>query len=458
MDSSRRAPSAHTATLAIVLDRADRRPLGTQLADEVRRQVTDGRLAAGDRLPSTRALAAELAVARTVVEQAYAQLVAEGWLEGRHGSGTFVSPIAPLAQPTTRRRPRPPRERPLVRLDTGTPWIDPRHAAAWRRAWRDVAASRPPAGYTDHRGLPDLRAELATRLGRTRGLDCDPDEIRVTAGTTDGLRHLLGTLPPGAVTIEDPGYRASVEAVRLAGRAVVDVPVPDQPDAATLASTAASYVTPAHQHPLGATMPGSTRLDLLAAAAATDTLVVEDDYDSEFRYDVAPVPALASLDRDRVAYLGSASKTVSPSLRLGWMVAPPALLDRLDRSRAITHDSASWPAQRAFLSLLREGYVDKVIRSARKVYADRAACVAGALAPYGSLLGPVAGMYATIEVPPEPTARAHAAAREAGYDVPLLADYCRSHVRHGLIVGFGGCTDAQLDEALSVLVRALEDR
>jgi GntR family transcriptional regulator / MocR family aminotransferase len=446
----------YTATLAVTLDRGDRRPLGTQLADEVRRQVTDGRLAAGVRLPSTRALAAELGVARTVVEQAYAQLVAEGWLEGRHGSGTFVSggaPLRPPAQP--RRRPAPP-ARPLIRLDTGTPWIDPRHAAAWRRAWRDVAASRPPAGYTDHRGLPELRAELADRLARTRGLDCDADEVRLTAGTTDGLRHLLGALPPGAVTIEDPGYRAAVETARLAGRTVIDVPAPGQPDAATLASAAAAYVTPAHQHPLGATMPGTTRLELLRAATTAGVLVVEDDYDSEFRYDVAPVPALASLDRDRVAYLGSASKSVSPSLRLGWLVAPPPVLERLDRSRAVTHDSASWPAQRAFLSLLREGYVDKVIRSARKVYADRAARVAAALAPYGELLGPVAGMYATVEIPPEPTARAHAAARAAGYDVPLLADYCRSRVRHGLIVGFGGCTDAQLDDALTALVRGLD--
>lgn len=444
------------STLAIALDRADPRPLGRQLADTVRLQMTDGRLVTGDRLPSTRALATELGIARSVVEQAYAQLVAEGWLEGRHGSGTFVSGGAPLARPAPRRRLPAVADPPLLRLDTGTPWIDPRHAAAWRRAWRDVAATRPPAGYVDHRGLPELRAELAGRLARTRGLDCEADDVRVTAGTTDGLRHLLGTLPPGAVAVEDPGYRAAVETVRLAGRAVVDVPAPEPPGTDVLAECAASYVTPAHQHPLGATMPGSTRLDLLAAATATDTVVIEDDYDSEFRYDVAPVPALAGLDRDRVAYLGSASKTVSPGLRLGWLVAPSALLDDLDRSRAVTHDSASWPAQRAFLSLLREGYVDRVIRSARAVYAERAARVAGTLTPYGDLLGPVAGMYATLELPADATARARAAARRAGYDVPLLADYCRAEVRHGLIVGFGGCTDAQLDDALAALVRGLE--
>ena len=439
-------------TLAVALDRADPRPLGAQLADQVRRQVTDGRLGAGDRLPSSRALARDLGVARAVTEQAYAQLVAEGWLEGRHGSGTFVCAATPARPAAARRTPRP-AEAGLLRLDAGTPWIDPRYADAWRRAWRDVASARPPRGYDDPRGLPELRAELAARLGRTRGLDCDADEVLVTAGTTDGLRHLLGDLPPGPVAVEDPGYRAAVATVRLAGRTVVDVPAlgPLPP----LEGCAAAYLTPAHQHPLGPTLPGSERLAVLAGARSAGAVVVEDDYDSEFRYDVAPVPALASLDRDRVAYLGTASKSVAPSMRLGWLVPPPALLGALEATRLVTHDTASWPVQRAFLSLLRDGYVDKVVRSARRVYADRAARVAAALAPYALPRGPVAGMYATVELEPAATARAHAAARAAGFDVPLLADYCRSQVRHGLIIGFGGCTDADLDRALAVLTRAL---
>jgi GntR family transcriptional regulator/MocR family aminotransferase len=203
-------------------------------------------------------------------------------------------------------------------------------------------------------------------------------------------------------------------------------------------------------------MPGADRLTLLDSARAAGAVVVEDDYDSEFRYDVAPVPALASLDRDRVAYLGTASKSVAPSMRLGWLVPPPDLLDALDRTRRVTHDTASWPVQRAFLSLLRDGYVDKVVRSARRVYADRAARVAGALAPYALPRGPVAGMYATVELPPEATRRAVAAARRAGFEVPLLTDYCRTQVRHGLVIGFGGCTDAELDTALAALVQGLE--
>jgi GntR family transcriptional regulator/MocR family aminotransferase len=219
----------------------------------------------------------------------------------------------------------------------------------------------------------------------------------------------------------------------------------------------AAYVTPAHQHPLGPVMSGADRLTLLASARAVGAVVIEDDYDSEFRYDVAPVPALATLDRDRVAYLGTSSKSVLPSMRLGWLVPPTRLLEPVSRIRAATHDAVSWPVQRAFVSLLRDGYVDKVVRSARRVYAARAPRVVAALSPYGEVAGPVAGMYATVSMPVDRAARAHRAALDAGFDVPLLADYCRSHLQGGLLVGFGGCTDEELDQALTVLVAALSE-
>lgn len=431
--------------LPLVLDRTSGAPLGQQLARQVRRRITDGTLVDGDRLPSTRALAADLGVARTVVDQAYAQLVAEGWLAGRRGAGTFVAASAHLAGPAARAARSEPDPARLVRLDAGTPWTDPRQAALWRRAWREVGTARRPAGYDDPRGLPELRAALAGRLARERGLDVDPDDVRVTAGTADGLRHLLAVLRPGAVLMDDPGYRAAVATVRAAGRAVVDhpalTPVRD------LAGCAAAYATPAHQHPLGPPLGGAERLELLTAARVADTVVVEDDYDSEFRYDVAPIPALASLDRDRVGYLGTASKTVAPSLRLGWLVAPPALVEPLDTFRRVTHDTAAWPVQRAFLALLRDGYVDRAVRGARRVYAERAARVADALPG----VGPVAGMYATLELPPATTVAAHAALRRAGFDLTLLADLCRTHVRTGLVIGFGGCSDAELDAALAAV-------
>jgi GntR family transcriptional regulator/MocR family aminotransferase len=439
-------------TLPVTLDRSAPDALGVQLSGRIRELVVAGTLARGDRLPSSRALAAELGVSRSVTEQAYEQLLAEGWLEARRGSGTYVAATGAARAAVPRRRSAA-AERPLVRLDAGTPWIDPRHAAGWRRAWREVSTARPPRGYDDPRGLPGLRALLADRLARTRGLAVDPDELDVTNGTTDALRHLLLALPPGPVAVEDPGYRAAVETVRGSGRDVRDLPALEP--VTDLTGTVAAYVTPAHQHPLGRVLPGPGRVALLAAARAAGAVVVEDDYDSEFRYDVAPVPALASLDRERVAYLGTAAKSVAPSLRLGWLVPPPDLLDAINARRLVTHEGAPWPVQRAFLALLRDGYVDKVVRTARRVYADRAPRVAAALAPYAEPAGPVAGMYSTWLLPQAAALRAQEAARRAGFGVNLLADYCRSATLTGLVVGFGGVTDDELDRALAALVSAL---
>lgn len=439
--------------LPIAVDRADARPLGVQLADQVRRLVLAGTLVPGTRLPSTRRLASDLGVSRAVTEQAWDQLRAEGWLEARQGSGSWVSggPGPGTCRPPRRRTPRA--TRPMVPLDAGTPWVDERHGAAWRRAWREVSSATPPRGYDDPRGLPELRALLAERLATTRGLAVDPDDVHVTAGTTAGLRHVLTALPKKPVAIEDPGYRAAALTVVESGREVRDHPALSP--FTDLSGCAAAYVTPAHQHPLGRVMPADDRLTLLATARRDAAVVIEDDYDSEFRYDVAPVPALAAIDPGVVAYLGTASKSVLPSLRLGWMVPPPALRDEIERHRAITHDAPAWPVQRAFLALVRDGYLDAVVRSARRVYGERAPRVVAALSPYAELAGPVAGMYSTWLLPHRRAVRARVAAEAAGFRVNLLADYCRSADLSGLVVGFGGPTDQELDEALAVLVGSL---
>ncbi|MDP3891479.1 PLP-dependent aminotransferase family protein, partial [Nocardioides sp.] len=292
------------APLPVRLDRQLPDTLPVQLAQAIRSRIAEQVLTPGDRLPSSRALAGDLEVSRSVAEQAYEQLLAEGWLETRHGAGTFVAPDLRLPLRPSHRTTTPPGpvRHDLVRLGTGTPWIDPRQHDGWRRAWRDVAMTTPPSDYPDPAGLPELRAEIAASTTRSRGFDCTPEEVLVTLGTTDGLRHLLATLPPGPIAVEDPGYAAAVVTCRQHGRAVHDVPVDDEGlDVAALRGAPAGlrgvYVTPAHQHPTGATMSARRRLGLVAEAARRDLLVVEDDYDSEFRYDVAPLPSLAGLDR-----------------------------------------------------------------------------------------------------------------------------------------------------------------
>jgi GntR family transcriptional regulator/MocR family aminotransferase len=452
-----------TVPLAVSLERRADVSLAVQLAEQVRTLVTGGAVEPGSRLPSSRALAADLGVSRGVVEQAYDQLRAEGWMVTRRGAGSYAaqaSAMQPGHAVPGGEVPWPRETPPAVRLDTGTPWVDPRQDAGWRRAWREVAAAPMPSGYHAAAGLPELRAQLAAHVRRTRGLDCSAGNVMVTSGTTHGLRLLLEALPPGAVAVEDPGYRAAVAVVRESGRVVVDVPVGDegldvQELARAPADIAAVYVTPAHQHPSGVTMTGPRRVALIEHARSRGAVVIEDDYDSEFRYDVAPLPALRQLGGDRVVYLGTASKTVRPGLRIGWLVASTDLVARLEEQRSQRHDLTSWPVQRAFQTLLRDGYVDKVVRSARRVYAERCRAVVDALSPFGVVPGVPAGMYVTINLPPSAVAAVRHDAAAAGYDLPALADYCRTSRLSGLVLGFGGVDEAQLREVLGLIQDSL---
>jgi len=446
-------------SLPMHLDRSVRTPLAAQLAEQVRQLITRGALGAGQRLPSTRALAKDLGTSRSIAEQAYDQLHAEGWVHTRRGAGTFVATV-------TRPRsisPRPTAAHPgraTVVLDGGAARFDPRQDADWRRAWREVSSADPPTGYPDPAGLPELREELCRHLGRTRGLDLHPDDMVITSGTTDGWRQLLAVLPAGPVAIEDPGYRAAVHIARGAGREIIDLPVDrDGPRVGDLTDDArAVYLTPAHQHPLGTTMDASARHAVIAWARRTGGLVVEDDYDSEFCYDVAPQPALASLDRERTVFLGTASKSVSAALRLGWMVAPRPVLDAVVEHRVRTHDLPAWPGQLAFRAMLRDGHVSRATRSARVIYAERCALLRERFAQAGVdalLPDQIIGMYVALELPATVTRRLLEVTNTAGFHLPSLDSYARSSSRHGVVLGFGSCTEAELVEVIDLMLPVL---
>jgi GntR family transcriptional regulator/MocR family aminotransferase len=457
---SRRSPSP----VPVALDRSSEQPLPRQLATSIRSAVQRGALDGGERLPSTRALADDLGVARGVVADAFDQLVAEGWLLAVRGSGTFVAAGVRRVDAERTNRPaaraqRADRPVPGVRLDSGTPWLDDRLRAGWSRAWRRVATARMPADYPDPRGLPALRTAIADHVSRHRGLSCSGDNVVVTAGVAHGLGLVLEARGAGTVAIEDPGYRAAVATAAASSRRVVDIPVDAEGIVVERLSAAsdvdAVYVTPAHQHPLGVAMSAARRVALVAEATRRDMTVIEDDYDSEFRYDVAPLPALAQLDPGRVVYLGTASKTLGPGLRLGWIVGPQRLVDEIARLRDVRHDTPPWPAQRALLSMLEEGYLTRLVRSARRQYAVRSRAVQGALAAFGELSGGAAGMYATLSLDAGVAERVARRALADGVDVPLLASYCRTAVRGGLVVGYGGVSDDEFAMAVAVLVGAL---
>ncbi|MFG1819182.1 PLP-dependent aminotransferase family protein [Kribbella sp. NPDC049174] len=451
------------SSLPLILDRAAGLPLHLQLAEQFRAAIRDGRLQAGHRLPSTRDLAKDLSVSRSVAQAAYDQLHAEGWIEGRTGAGTFVTDVVPL-QPAVRRSPapRPDPTADLLTLRPGIPYIGPTPDPGWRRAWREVSAQSPPRGYDDAAGLPALREALAEHVGRVRGIACGPENLLITNGTVHGLRLLLAvTRAPGdRIAIEDPGYLNAVVAARDHRLEIVDVPVDEDglQVGALTDDVPAAYVTPSHQYPLGGRLPVARRNELIRWARRTGAMLIEDDYDSEFRYDVAPLPALAQLDLDRVVHLGTLSKTLSPSLRLGWLVASDGMIDRLATFRADSGDWPGWPMQAALLAMLSDGYLDQAVRRGRRLYADRRIHTCSVLAPYGQIIGQDAGLHITLLLPEYVDDRQVTAdARAAGVVIAPLSEYRRSTPGlPGLVIGYATPSDADLRKALGILTGVLD--
>jgi GntR family transcriptional regulator/MocR family aminotransferase len=510
--------STSRADLPVIVDRSAAAPLATQVAEQFRAAVEAGVLGAGERLPSTRDLATVLGVSRTVVTTAYARLFAEGWLEGRHGSGTYVADVAPdllpspatgnaappvnaAAPPPNAAAAPPPNSatvRPLGELDyaiefapttsiaqsspsapialrPGVPWAAGIEPAVWRRAWR-YAGTRPPSFWPDPHGLPELRAELAAYLRRSRGLTATPPHVLVTRGVSSGLTLVAAALlrPGDKVGIEEPGYAAAREILSRAGARIVPCRVdahgvvPDElPDDLRLL-----YTTPAHQYPLGGRLPVGRRQALVSWARATGAVVVEDDYDSEFRYDVGPLPALYSMGPDVIVYLGTASKVLAPAFGVGWLVAAPEMTERLARLRPALGEKVPEPAQHALIELLTSGDLERHIRRMRLEYARRRAAIVealtGAPGPPGApgaagagpatfrLLGDTAGMHVVLELPPDqPADRLVAAAAARGVALFTVDRYYAGPpTLNALILGYGATPLTQVRRAAAEL-RAL---
>ncbi|KQU53519.1 GntR family transcriptional regulator [Rhodococcus sp. Leaf278] len=456
-------------SLSITVDRADRRTLPVQVADGIRTAIDRGELAPGARLPSTRALSVEVGLARAVVEKAYEQLVAEGWLDARRGSGNYVRDVPHAVR--SHRRLRPAREdSPVaqrISLRPGIPWTPPRASEAWKRAWRDVGASPPPGDYPDPAGLLDLRTRIADLLGRARGLHTTADSIVVTTGSIHGLDLALGALSAHlgvekVLALENPGYRSAAALAEHRGWTVHDVPVDrgglEVGELKTAPPrTPAVYVTPSHQYPTGGLMPIARRRALADWARNTGSTIIEDDYDSEFRYGIAPLPTVTELVPDNAVYLGTVSKTLGAGVRLGWMVAPPSMVERITETRRAIGDHPSIPIQYAMSSLLRDGEWDRSVRAARRIYRARDRIVAAALSRFGELRGVGAGLHTVLMLDTDVARDVAADCATNGVDVPTLEHSTRSPTTQGgVVVGYGSVSDDRFQRALGVLVDALE--
>ena len=482
---------------ALTLDGASPEPLYRQLYESLRRMILAGQLRPGTRLQSTRELAAELRVSRNTVMNAFEQLLAEGYLEGQVGSGTYVSRALPdemlfvgstgarTAQPPRRGRNLSERAAQLASASVttsrnvgavrafrpGTPALDAFPAELWSRLlahrWR-----HPPAemlSYGDSAGYRPLREAIANYLGAARAVHCEAGQIIIVAGAQQGLdltaRMLLN--PGDAAWIEDPGYLGTRAAFSAAGARVVPVPVDNegldvQAGARRAPMARLAYVSPSHQYPVGVTMSLARRLALLEWASNAGAWIIEDDYDSEYRYAGRPLAAMQGLDKDgRVIYLGTFSKVMFPSLRIGYIVAPPDLVDSFVAARSVLSRFSPTIDQAALTDFINEGHFTRHIRRMRTLYAERQGVLVEAarrelaglveLEPHDAGIHLVGWLADGLD-----DRRAQEEAARENIEAQALSGFSLEHAcRPGLLLGYAGYNERQLRVGVRRLATAL---
>jgi GntR family transcriptional regulator / MocR family aminotransferase len=488
-----RTKPSGAAVPMIAVDRQGEKPLHRQIYDAFREMVLERRLQPGQQIPSTRALADELGISRIPVLEAYEQLLAEGYIESRSGSGTFVksslserflSPRPAAARVVNHRASevisRVSRLLPLER----TQWF--RGSGAFSvgqiasdhfpfRVWSDLVtrhARRVSASsmyYSDPMGPEEFREVIAGYLRTARAVRCEASQIMVVNGSQHALdlsaRVLLD--PDTPVWIEEPGYEFLRHALTLSGCRLVPVPVDGEglnvaAGIKLCRNARVAYVTPSHQYPLGATMSAGRRLQLLEWAHGSGAWIVEDDYDSEYRYESMPVASMQGLDPGaRVIYIGTFSKTLFPALRLGYIVIPPALVGRFLAVRQANDLSPSLLYQAALADFISAGHFARHIRKTRQLYMERRNALAQALRKEFSseidILGAEAGMHLVITLPPGLSDQkiSTRAAQDGLWLWPLSAAYVGRNVHQGFILGFGGTKADEMPHQVRRLRRAM---
>ncbi len=478
----------------IAVDRKSAVPLHRQIYDSFRAMILDGRLQSGQQIPSTRALARELGISRIPVLEGYAQLLAEGYLEGRHGAGTFVAHVLPDQYPAAKLVFRSAHAAPATaisqaarRLQTvsSSPWV--RGAAGAFsvgqldydhfpfRVWSELVArhgrrvNTAAMNYSDPLGYKPFREAVAGYLRTSRAVECDASQIMVVNGSQQALAiAALVLLDPGArVWIEEPGYEFLRSALTLFGCRMAPVPVDGEGlDVAAgirrCPKAQAAFVTPSHQYPLGATMSAARRLHLLDWAQHSGSWIVEDDYDSEYRYESMPIASLHGLDRgQRVIYIGTFSKTLFPALRLGYLVIPRSLVDYFIQVRRACDLGPPHLYQAVLTDFINEGHFARHIRRTRLLYAElHGALVKAIRQEFGSdleILGAEAGMHMVVTLQPgmsdhEISARA---ANENLWLWPLSSAYIGPNARQGFILGFGSTRAAEMHRRVQQMRRVI---
>jgi GntR family transcriptional regulator / MocR family aminotransferase len=481
---------------SLELDRHRGLSMRQQLSDELRRAVIDGRVRSGARLPSTRHIAEELGVARNTAVAAFEQLIAEGYLESKHGSGTFVVPALPersiLGPKRSSQNPTGGRSRfrvsaqgqwltkfripgldpsgPPLPFRPSVPALDLFPQALWNRIRSRLARSLPATLYTygDAAGYAPLRRVIANYLRAARGVRCTWQQIVVVSGAQQALdlasRLLLN--PGDSAIVENPGHPGAWAAFRAVGAKLVPVEVDESglivEEQRPLPEARVACVCPSHQYPLGGTLPLRRRLALLAWAHQQRAWIIEDDYDSEFRYTGGPLPALQGLDRfGCVLYMGTFSKVLHPALRLGYLLVPDHLVDAFTTIKAIADRQAPLLEQAVLASFIEEGHFGRHTRRMRMAYLDRQGALLRAIEDRleGALdVKPAeAGFHVVGWLPSgnNDAAISNALYRE-GIECPALSQYSMgTRLRPGLMLGYAGFSARQLSRAVTNLAAQL---
>lgn len=441
---------------------APRRGRTAWLADRLRSAIADGALAPGARLPASRELAGDLAVSRGTVVEAYSRLAEEGLVATNRGGGTVV--VHRGASPTVAEASRvSDGVQTLLNISEGAPDLSAFPRAAWLRAERRALATATARdlSYADPQGVPALREALAGWLARSRGLAVGPERIIVTAGVTGALSLIAQELRARGIVacaVEDPGSVGNRRILEYWLDAVAPVRVDDEGlDVAALDATGAEavLVTPAHQFPSGVVLSPGRRRDLVGWAERTGGLVIEDDYDSEYRYDRAPVRAMHAMAPERIAHISSLSKVLAPALRIGWLIAPGGWHGDLVRRRWATDLGSPALPQLALADLITSGVLERQLRSLRlrhRARRDAAIAAIGRHLPGARVEGIAAGLHLVVLLPDsvdDSLLSVHA--REAGLAVQPLSELRSAPGRPGLVIGYGPHPPARLEEAIRTL-------
>jgi GntR family transcriptional regulator/MocR family aminotransferase len=449
------------------LDRASPLGLRDQIERGLRDGIREGRLHPGTKLPSSRTLATRLHVARGVVVEAYAQLAAEGWIVSRQGSGTRVAPgtAAPAEDP----EPWPFQTPYPHDFALGLPDLGAFPRAAWLSATRRVLRDAPDArfGHPDPRGVPALRAALAAYLGRQRGVITTGDRIVITNGFWQGLAVVCAALRARGiqrVAMEDPSFVYHRHVIQRAGLEPIPVPVDEaglRTDRLALTDAQAVLVTPAHQSPTGSVLAPERRTALIAWAQERDAIVIEDDYDAEHRYDREPVGALQGHAPEHVIYGGSASKTLAPALRLGWVAVPAALRTAVATEKGYADGGSPVLEQLVLADLIERGDLDRHLRRTRAANRRRRDALAEALAehlPQARLRGVAAGLHAQLDLPEGSDEQAVvAAAAKRGVRVEGVGTHRFAPGPPALLLGYGAMTEQGIRRGVEALAAAVAD-